>query len=530
MKKVGLGVGLAVSALLLIAPPLLGMWGGASSGAEMMGDFEPFMKARVLNAYQDQLTVIDSAAQASRETLPHALHGNGVSPTRFAERYPAVVDFGDKWPGIARDFRGNMLEQMGGAVADLEAIGGIPPMGVMPYALVVFGLVVLVLTARAYRKPGASVAAFSLLLVGLTMTVALVAIGAVSKAQTAESMFGRMKPFMTHSYMSEMQQRFLTVGSAEGQLRNDLIPAYEKLGAGPVLHEARAMVKVWPNMAADMAPMMGAMSDNIDNFRAAAAMPAFPAMAWTFVLIGIALSLSGALLFLPPITSSKRVAAGVAAMLLLGACGTSAGSTGSEGDELVGLFRLDNGKCHGSKATGSYTRMIQPNGKLGAGPFVDNADSKCPDGTFTLLSPGTDGGLITGEYQSLPKQAFDKKGNSLAASIMKPLSFYAVHYSAATNEKDPQTGETVDPPKLWVDQAGHLAGSIEGWAVSWNRQHFNQGGPKPGGETPGLTTEPTGTYDSKTGRFTLEWASLVQGGPFDGFTGFWHLEGVFEAR
>jgi hypothetical protein len=361
------------------------------------------------------------------------------------------------------------------------------------------------------------------------MTIALVAIGAVSKAQTAESMFGRMKPFMTHSYMSEMQQRFLTVGSAEGQMRNDLIPAYEKADAGATLKEARAMVELWPSMSADMAPMMGAMSDNIDNFRAAAGMPAFTAMAWTFIAIGLLLLGSGVLLIVPPITGTKRVAAGVAALLLLGACGTSAGSPGGSGEELVGLFRLDGGKCHGSKATGSYTRMIQPNGKLGKGPFVDNADSKCPDGTFTLLSPGSDGGLITGEYQPLPKPAFDKKGNSLAASIIKPLSFYAVRYSAATNEKDPQTGKDVESPQLWVDGNGALTGSIEGWAVSWNRQHFNQGGPKPGGDTPGLTTEPTGTYDASTGHFTLEWASLVQGGPFDGFTGFWHLEGVFEA-
>ena len=30
-----------------------------------------------------------------------------------------------------------------------------------------------------------------------------------------------------------------------------------------------------------------------------------------------------------------------------------------------------------------------------------------------------------------------------------------------------------------------------------------------------------------TRRFTLDWASQVQGGPFDKFTGKWHLEGVF---
>ena len=38
----------------------------------------------------------------------------------------------------------------------------------------------------------------------------------------------------------------------------------------------------------------------------------------------------------------------------------------------------------------------------------------------------------------------------------------------------------------------------------------------------------TGTYDPETGAFVLEWTSYIEGGPFNGFTGLWHLEGVFE--
>ena len=38
----------------------------------------------------------------------------------------------------------------------------------------------------------------------------------------------------------------------------------------------------------------------------------------------------------------------------------------------------------------------------------------------------------------------------------------------------------------------------------------------------------TGTLDAKTGAFTLTWTSLIVGGPFNGFTGLWHLEGIFQ--
>ena len=37
-----------------------------------------------------------------------------------------------------------------------------------------------------------------------------------------------------------------------------------------------------------------------------------------------------------------------------------------------------------------------------------------------------------------------------------------------------------------------------------------------------------GTYDPDTGTYVLQWASQVEGGPFNGFTGIWHLEGTLE--
>ena len=65
--------------------------------------------------------------------------------------------------------------------------------------------------------------------------------------------------------------------------------------------------------------------------------------------------------------------------------------------------------------------------------------------------------------------------------------------------------------------------------VAWNGQQFNQGAPKPDGSSPGITVAPKGTYDPATGKYVLEWASQIVGGPFDGYTGVWHLEGTFKA-
>ncbi|HET7481633.1 MAG TPA: hypothetical protein VFK89_02105 [Actinomycetota bacterium] len=530
MRRSGAFLAALTGFALIAAPVVLGLFSSSAAGAKMMGDFEPFMKARVIDGFDADLATVDRAAESSREVLPHFQHHSGVTPQEFDKKYPAVAAFAEEWPAISADMRTGMLGSMRVAISDLEAIGAVPPIGAMPYAIAGLGAVALALGLWARKKRGGGIA---LLTLGLMIVVVMTAIGAVDKADRAESMFGRMRPFMTHSFMTDMQQRFLTVGAAEGAFRNQLIPDLQKApGSKATLEDVRAMVRLWPHMAGDMAPMMGAMSDNIDNFDSVSTMPRFPYFVAGFFVVGGALVLSGLFTLVPETKPRKRLAASVAALMLLGVgCGSSAdASSKTSGENLEGLFKTVAGSCKGGKTTGSWMRMVQPKGTMDKGPFVENADSNCADLTYTLMTPGTDGGLITGEYQAEPDPAFDKNGNALADRIMQPLSFYAVQYSVAYDRVDPQTGTRVDPPTLTIGDDGSLQGELPGWSVSWNKQNFNQGAPKPDGSTPGLTTGPSGTYDEKTGHFTLEWASEVTGGPFDGFTGFWHLEGVFEPR
>ncbi len=234
--------------------------------------------------------------------------------------------------------------------------------------------------------------------------------------------------------------------------------------------------------------------------------------------------------------------AALAAATLAG-CGSSTASTGSTTPSggasnssstpspagpqtLVGTFKLTAGECTGSTVTGSYFRMIVPGGTIAAGKFFDNPDSLCSDKSYTVFSPGTDGGFQTGKYQPNPTPAFDAAGNALAASIVAPTAFTAIKFGISTNPKDPQTGTSVPAPALTVND-GKLSGQIQAWSAEWNHQSFNQGSPKPGGGSPGLTAAVTGTYDPATKAFVLTWASQVVGGPFNGFTGSWHLQGTF---
>jgi hypothetical protein len=213
-----------------------------------------------------------------------------------------------------------------------------------------------------------------------------------------------------------------------------------------------------------------------------------------------------------------------------GSGGAASGGTGSDtpagpeqGTPLVGLFGLDAGTQSASGAiSGTYFQMSG----------VVNNDSTALDKNYTLLRPGTDGGLRTDVYQPAPSPAFDATfegrptGNALADRIVAPQTFFQIAFSIVTDAVDAQTGQADPLPRI-VAQDGKLSGQTTAWVAQWNGLSFNQGSPKPDGTSPGSTQPVTGTYDAATRHFVLQWKSLIVGGPFDRFTGSWHLEGTF---
>jgi hypothetical protein len=193
---------------------------------------------------------------------------------------------------------------------------------------------------------------------------------------------------------------------------------------------------------------------------------------------------------------------------------------------LVGLFRFTPGAYAGGTATGSYIRLVLAGGTREKGPFFPNPSSKAT--TYTLLSPGTDGGLRTGVYQPAPSPPFSGAGDALANRIIAPQRFALINYSAQTSPKDPQTGADVPAPAISLGSDGRLSGQLQAFAAQWNKQSFNVGSPKPDGSFPGLTSPVTGTYNAETKAFTLEWTSQIVGGAFNNFSASWHFEGTFE--
>lgn len=219
--------------------------------------------------------------------------------------------------------------------------------------------------------------------------------------------------------------------------------------------------------------------------------------------------------------NSYRFGAGIAA---LGLIAMATPTAHAEAVPLNGLFALAPGVCANGVVTGSFFRMILPTGDA-SGPYLQNSDSGCSDQTVTPLSAGSDGGLVSGSYQPQPAAAFDSAGNAQSGRVTTPVRFYGVDFATATNPTDPQTGTSTALPQIFGD-GGQLSGDLSSLGVTWNNQLFNQGSPKPGGGLPGKTGPIRGTIDA-AGNYVLEWTSQIVGGPFNNFTGLWHLSGQY---
>ncbi|NMD56306.1 MULTISPECIES: hypothetical protein [Tsukamurella] len=164
-------------------------------------------------------------------------------------------------------------------------------------------------------------------------------------------------------------------------------------------------------------------------------------------------------------------------------------------DTLTGTFSIDSG---------SYFRMILPSGTT-SGPFLANGNSTNADKTITPLS----GSLTSGSYQG---------------QVTSARTFFGSDFVTSTKATDPQTGSKTSVPTI-TRNGSSLSGDLSAFGVAWNGQVFNQGAPKPGGGLPGKTSRITGSINGSS--YSITWTSQIVGGPFNNFTGLWHLTGTY---
>lgn len=172
-----------------------------------------------------------------------------------------------------------------------------------------------------------------------------------------------------------------------------------------------------------------------------------------------------------------------------------------------------------------------------------------------VLSPGTDGGILLGQYQrfvldpDVPHpQGWqgDTNGDGIAdgaagtgyavaplsggGDIVAAFQFYGSPTYVGSNPVSYQSGLNHPAPTADITNCvGNICTlnlQADAWEVMWNGSAFEQG-PRP--VNTGPFTLATGTYNLSDNSYSVTWASQINQGPFNGVTGRWHLEGTLVA-
>jgi len=249
----------------------------------MINAFRPYMTDAKIREFQGDLGEIDAAvAQA------HGRIDSRVPERALETRSPSYVAFRDQWPGIDIDMT-DMLRTMHGDLGNFAAVRALPPFPLFPWFFVIPGALVAALSAwQLGRGRPRSAATVALVILGIGLVAAPVIFQMFTRAPKGAAMIDDFRPLMTTEKVRRVQGYFLVIGAGEGALRNQLLPALTSSPHGaPVVPAVRTFSAHWPTISNTMAPMIGAMSDNLQNYDGVDALPPFWLFPWFFVAPGL---------------------------------------------------------------------------------------------------------------------------------------------------------------------------------------------------------------------------------------------------
>ena len=305
-----IGLGLA------LAPVGFKMFERGPKGAEMMAEFKPFMTDARLNGFQRHIRNIDAAVRQGNTTVAVELEGRGAAAhRRFDERYPSFAQFAEDWPPINADMS-SLLDKIQANAGNYQAVAALPSFKLFPWFFVIPGAIVFLLAIGAMLAPRSwPKLRWAFVALGIGLVLAPVVFQMFSRAPKGGRMMTAFETIETRKKVETIQSYFSTIAVGQGSLRLEIVPALEHAGLTPTQIDARfadvqTLNRRWIEILNDMTPMIGAMSDNVDNYQAIKSLPPFPLFPWFFVIPGL---LFVALAFVPGRRSARPAAHAVAA-------------------------------------------------------------------------------------------------------------------------------------------------------------------------------------------------------------------------
>lgn len=222
-------------------------------------------------------------------------------------------------------------------------------------------------------------------------------------------------------------------------------------------------------------------------------------------------------------------------------------TVGAQAAALDGRLYLDGYTADTTVTASGSTVSVYTSGSY----FAMNSNN--PNGQVGKLQPAANGGYLElGTFQNFVTNPDvphpqgwqgDTNGDGIpdgnagtgytgvtAANVFEPFSFFGTSTYTGTLPTSYQSGAVNSAPSAFVDLGDcigtvcALTADLSSWEVYWNGNTFQQG-PRPVNSGPFVLA--TGTLDTATGFFELDWSSQIYQGPFNGVMAFWHFEGTY---
>lgn len=275
---------------LIAAPAIFQMFDRAPKGATMIADFKPFMTDQRMNSFKENIaTIRDGVDQGNTGVADYLYPGDQAA---FDRQYPAFASFAGEWPPIDEDMS-SMLDQIQAQIPNYAAVAALPNFRLFPWFFVIPGVLLLALAGIALLRPASwRVVRWPVALIGVGLILAPVAFQMFDRAPKGAKMVAAFTDIETREKVETIQGYFGTIAAGQGSLRLDLIPALQERGLSDAQIAQRfpAVVELdreWIPILQNLTPMIGAMSDNVVNYQAVAALPSFNLFPWFFVLPGL---------------------------------------------------------------------------------------------------------------------------------------------------------------------------------------------------------------------------------------------------
>jgi hypothetical protein len=300
-----IGLGLA------LAPVAFKMFDRGPKGAAMMADFKPFMTDARLAGFQQHIKDINAAVHQGHGRVAVALEGHGAAAhKRFDAKYPSFAQFAKDWPPINSDMSG-LLTKIQANAGNYRAVAALPSFKLFPWFFVIPGAIVFLFALGAAFAPRSwPKLRWAFVVLGVGLVLAPIAFQMFSRAPKGGRMMTAFKTIETRQKVQTIQSYFSTIAVGQGSLRLEIVPALQRKGLSAKQIDARfpavaTLDRRWIEILNDMTPMIGAMSDNVENYQAIRSLPPFPLFPWFFVIPGV---LFVALAFVPGRRSPRPAA------------------------------------------------------------------------------------------------------------------------------------------------------------------------------------------------------------------------------